>query len=466
MTNFTQGSVDYFKGFWECLVNVGITEQVKPDDRRYLRFANVVSVLTALAIVAYIPGSFVEKNYVLAVVQFVDLLSVLSVLWLNHLGYHRIARQAYMVVVNVFVLINACVIGYESGVHDFFYFTYVLPFLLFRVKDYKNIIAGIVISIIAFNIYNQVYPYFTGYNLSIADQMKVHNINVWMKFVLFGVAIYILALYNHTAESELALTNDKLEAKANELLRSNQDLEQFAYIVSHDLKAPVRNISSFMKLLATKYGPTLPPDGREFVELSKTSSERLARQIDDLLSYCRVGRNLPPVSTVDLNEMLRTINMELGEKIRESNAEIIFEKDLPSLVGVHASMIHHVFQNLVANAIKFNTSGCPEVKIDWVEQEDDFRFSIADNGIGIEKGFESKLFQMFKRLHTQDKFDGTGIGLAVCKKIVNFYNGEIWYESQAGNGTTFYFTLPRHLVGPVVSKASKMPQPAAISKAA
>jgi len=456
MNHFTQGILNYFKGFWTCLVNVGVTDQISKDEVRYIRFANVVSTLTALAIVAYIPSSIIEKNYVLAGVQLVDLLSVLSVLLLNYLGYHRIARQVYLVVVNVFVLINACVIGFESRVHDFFYFTYVLPFLLFPVKDYKNIAAGIILAVLAFNSYQHIHPYFTSYNLSIADQMAICNINVWMKFVLFGIAIYILAFYNHTASLELEVSNQKLEDQAVELKRSNQDLEQFAYIVSHDLKAPVRNIGSFMKLLSTKYSSILPPDAREFVEMSKTSSERLARQIDDSLSYCRVGRNLPPTSVVDLNEMVKTINMELGEKIRSANAEIIIETSLPSLKEVHSSMIHHVFQNLVANGIKFNTNACPEIRIVWKEEQEFVKFSVADNGIGIEKGFASKLFQMFKRLHTQDKFEGTGIGLAICKKIVNFYNGEIWYESVTGQGTTFHFTLPKIIVGPAISKAPEL----------
>ena len=467
MENFTQGAIAHFKSFWSCLINIGVTEDVPAEEWRYVRFANVVAALTAVAIISYIPFSLIQKNYVLAALQLVDLVCVLSVLWMNYTGKHSIARQTYLVVVNVFVLLNACVIGFESRVHDFFYFTYVLPFLLFRVKDYKNIIAGVFIAILSYNIFQNIHPYFTSYNLSLADQMNVYNINVWMKFALFGVAIYILAYYNHVSETELAITNEKLEGQAIDLTRSNHDLEQFAYIISHDLKAPVRNISSFMAMLSTRYTKVLPADALELTTMSKVCADRLARQIDDMLAYCRVDRNLSPAAVVDLNEMVNIITMELSAKTKGANVEIITARALPTLKDVHSSMLHNVFQNLVANGIKFNENANREVKIGFTEEADVIRFSIEDNGIGIAPGFESKIFQLFKRLHTQEKFEGTGIGLAICKKVINFYGGEVWYESEPGKGTTFYFTLPKQLVGTPVAKVSEMSQqPTLIYKAA
>ena len=186
--------------------------------------------------------------------------------------------------------------------------------------------------------------------------------------------------------------------------------------------------------------------------MAQISSDRLGHQIDDMLLYCRVNRNLPPAADVDLNEVVRTISMELSAKMSEANAEIIVEKGLPLLKDVHAGMIYHVMQNLVANGIKFNHNPSPEVRIDYKEEAGKVCFSVSDNGIGIPAGFESKLFQLFKRLHTQDQFEGTGVGLALCKKIITFYKGEIWYQSQQGTGTTFYFTLPAQLVGHAMPK--------------
>ena len=426
MDKFTQGFIAYCKEMWLGLINIGVTEDFSSDEKRYIKLTNVIAAVTALAIVSYIPSSLLDGNYVLAWLQTFNLVCVLSVLWLNHSGYQRIARQTYLLTVNAFVLISACSIGYESRVHDLFYFTFVLPFLLFSVKDYKNIIAGVFAAVISFDAFQHIYPLFASYNLSLADQITVANINVGMKFILFGVSIYMLAYYKHTGETELAIANAKIAGQDAELKRYNHDLEQFAYIISHDLKAPVRNISSFMAMLSTRYTKVLPPDALELTTMSKTCAEKLAKQVDDMVSYCRVDRNLAPASTIDLNEMVKIIRMELSSKIKEANVDVIVARQLPTLKDVHANMLRDLFQNLIANGLKFNENSDREVKIDFTEEENFIRFSVTDNGIGIAKGFESKLFQMFKRLHTQDKFEGTGIGLAICKKIINFYGGEIW----------------------------------------
>lgn len=433
----------YLKNFWHCLTSVGATESKLSAEDKYIRFTNVVAVLTCFAVAIYIPHSIYTGCYKLALLQTVDTFFVLSVLWFNYKMYHKTARHIYMAVINSFVIINSCYIGHESRVHDFFYITYVVPFLLFNVRDYKHIIAGVLSAIIAFNIYNHIYPFFTQHNLPMQMQLSISEINVWMKFVLFGIAIYILAYYNFYSETQLAQTNQKLIKQSEELKRSNQDLEQFAYIISHDLKAPVRNISGFMSLLLRKTKDIASEDTRELMQLSKTSAERLSKQIDDLLSYCKTGRDLPPASAIDTNRMIHTIQLELGQKIAEKNAEVRLARPLPVIANAHESMVHHVFQNLIANGIKFNTSTNPLVLIDYTEQNDTYTFAVKDNGIGLDPAFASSVFQMFKRLHSDAEFEGTGIGLAVCKKIVNFYNGDIWLESQPGKGTTFFFTLKK-----------------------
>jgi signal transduction histidine kinase len=417
-------------------------------------------------VLLYIPFSVAQGNYMLALLQFIDTLFVVSVLWLNNRGYYTAARLAYMGVINSFVLINSCIIGYESKVHEFFYISYMVPFLLFRVKQYRAIATGVVMAVVFFYVYQYIYPFFTAYNLSVADQLVIFHINTWMKFILFGMAVYILAQYNYANEQELEALNMKLQEQTENLKRSNKDLEQFAYIVSHDLKAPVRNISSFMNLLLTRFSAGFPEGARDFVQMSKTSSDRLAKQIDDFLCYCRVDRNLPPAAPVDLDEMLTTIKMELNTKAHERNATITVARQLPVLNQVHSSMIYHVFQNLVANGIKFNTGDKPEVVVDYAINDKQVVFEVRDNGIGIDKAYESKLFQMFKRLHTNDQFEGTGIGLAVCKKIVTFYGGSITFESTPGQGTSFFVSLPASLVGERPAKDIGISSPKAVLEAA
>ncbi|MCW3126093.1 MAG: response regulator receiver sensor signal transduction histidine kinase [Bacteroidetes bacterium] len=444
-----------FKAFWFCLTSVGVVDSISDYEKKYIRFTNVIAVLTAMAVVTYIPLSMFQGNYPLAILQVADAMFILAVLWLNHKNYHTLSRYTYLVVVNAFVFINSCFIGFESHVHDFFYITYIVPFLLFSVRDYKNIIFGVLIAIGFFYAYNHLYQFFTAYNLNLAAQHGIDAINLWMKFVLFGLAIYLLSYYNYITESKLAKSNQMLQAQAQELKRSNQDLEEFASVISHDLRAPVRSISSFMTLLKRRYADKLDGPAMEFIDMSQNSAERMSRQIEDMLSYSKVGRNLPMSVSVDVNATIRVIEVELGEKFRERNAKIIIAQELPKLRAVHQSMIHHIFQNLIANGIKFNNSAAPEVLISYTAEQDRYVFQIKDNGIGIGSQYKDKLFQMFKRLHKDAEFEGTGIGLAVCKKIVNFYGGEIWFESETGKGTSFFFSMPNRQSMAVIYNANR-----------
>lgn len=435
-------ALDPIRSFWACLTSVGASDDLAAHERKYVRFTNVVATLTALAVALYIPISIWQHQYLLAALQAVDTLFVLSVLWLNWRHYTNASRFTYIVVVNGFVYINSCFIGYESHVQDFFYISYIVPFLLFSARDYRNILAGVSIAIAFFFIYDHTYQYFTGYNLDGVTQLAIYNTNIWMKFILFGLAIYILSYYNFSTEAELADSNEKLMQQAAELQRSNKDLEEFGSIISHDLRAPVRGISSFMTLLKRRYESQLDATAIEFIDMAQGSAERMSRQIEDMLSYSKVARNLPPPATVDANAIVRIIQMELGEKFAERNARIVVSGELPRLREVHQTLIHHIFQNLIANGIKFNTAADPQVEISHKVEGDMFVFQIRDNGIGIDTQYSGKLFQMFKRLHTEEQFEGTGIGLAICKKIVSHYGGDIWFESQPGAGTSFFFSLP------------------------
>lgn len=430
------------KDFFGRILDIGITDTVDPGEVRYIRFTNLEALFALVGVALYVVYSFTAGYYLLGLVQGADVVLALLVFWLNYKLYHKAARMVYLLALNAIILFDASYIGNQSGIRDFFFISYTIPFLLFNVRDYKYIITSILFAVIAYNAYPFVYPYFTAYNFDTSIQQQISYINSYVIFTLFGGAVYVLAYYNYKTEQKLAESNKMLEEQALQLKRSNEDLEQFAYIISHDLKAPVRNIAGFMSLLKKQFGENSTPTTRELVDMSKQSAERLGRQIDDILSYCKLDRNLPPTGPVDLNQMVRTIKMELGEKIQEKNATIIVERELPVLDDVHSSMLHHVFQNLIANAIKFNT-GTPEVRINYTERNGEFTFSVADNGIGIPAAYKDKLFQMFRRLHTAEQFEGTGIGLAVCKKIVDFYKGEIWLESEANRGTTFFFTLQK-----------------------
>ena len=167
----------------------------------------------------------------------------------------------------------------------------------------------------------------------------------------------------------------------------------------------------------------------------------MERLIDDLLSYCRMGTNLSQPSQVNLNDTISTLKIELSDKLNATNGSIIVSKELPIMNKAHSTLMYHVFQNLITNGLKFNKSGKPEIDISWSETPEYYTFLVKDNGIGISKDYSKAIFQMFKRLHTENDYEGTGVGLSICKKIVEYYHGEIGFDSEIGKGTTFHFTI-------------------------
>jgi PAS domain S-box-containing protein len=238
-----------------------------------------------------------------------------------------------------------------------------------------------------------------------------------------------------------------LEAR-DDLARSNRELEQFAYVASHDLQEPLRMVASYTQLLAHRYGDKLDQDAREFIAYAVDGATRMKQLIEDLLAYSRMTSRARPDSVVDTSNSLALALRNLDAAIREAGAEVECSH-LPAVLA-DAGQLVQLFQNLVGNAIKFRTPDVPpRVQIEARRAPDDPRqwlFRVADNGIGIDPKYFARVFMVFQRLHTRQEYPGTGIGLALCRRIVERYKGRIWIESEPGKGTAFLFTLPE--VGP------------------
>jgi PAS domain S-box-containing protein len=230
--------------------------------------------------------------------------------------------------------------------------------------------------------------------------------------------------------------------KEAELRRANDDLQQFAYSASHDLQEPIRNVSVYSDILSRRYHSVLDAEGQQFLGFLKEGGRRLATLIDDLLSYTRAGVVESTVTSADSSAVLQRTLASLTEAIRESDATITH--DLLPEVYMAEAHLQQVFQNLVGNALKYRQENPPRIHISAVRQGAVCRFSVQDNGIGIDPQYKETIFGVFKRLHRDQKYNGTGIGLAICQRVVERYGGRIWVESETGSGSTFFFTVPEH----------------------
>lgn len=260
---------------------------------------------------------------------------------------------------------------------------------------------------------------------------------LWSRTLRRAVRSRTLELRKENAARKRAQT--QLARTIQELERSNQELEQFAYVASHDLQEPLRMVKSYLNLLSSRYRERLDPDARDFIAFAVDGAVRMQSMISDLLTYSRAGKADRPLEPTALDAPLDRALGNLKIAIEEGGAKIL-RQPLPTL-PVEAAQIQQLFQNLIGNALKFNRSETPQVEITASEKAEGWIFAVADNGIGIDPKEFDRLFVLFKRLHGRDQFSGTGIGLALCKKIVERHGGRIWIESAPGQGTTFFFSL-------------------------
>lgn len=257
------------------------------------------------------------------------------------------------------------------------------------------------------------------------------NTLLFLVYMVCLVNLYLKIVKEH--QSELEVLNEKFAL-------SNIELERFAYIASHDMKTPIRNIISFLNLTERRAKGELSPALLEYIGFASKSAKELNQLIEDILSYSKVTKAESEFETIDLNQTLDDVSKTLTDLEVYQNAKIEFER-LP-IIKAENSQMTQLFQNLIENGIKYNQSEAPQVKIKYKIDNQNHLITIEDNGIGIEEDYHKTIFEMFKRLNNKDQYEGTGIGLAICKKIVERYHGNIWVESESDSGSRFYLRFP------------------------
>lgn len=238
---------------------------------------------------------------------------------------------------------------------------------------------------------------------------------------------------------ELRQTRSELETTVEQLEASNERLEQFASAASHDLQEPLRMISNYLELVENRYDDQLDEDGREFIAYAVDGADRMQVMIQDLLQYSRIETRGDPLEAVDLELVVEKTLIDLQIRIEESDAEITVD-ELPCVEG-DESQLQQLFQNLLKNAIEYSGEDPPRIRVTAEQVSDRWKISVHDDGIGIDPQHQTQIFEIFDRLHSQEEHEGTGIGLALCKRIVERHNGQIWVDSEPNEGATFSFTL-------------------------
>jgi PAS domain S-box-containing protein len=284
-----------------------------------------------------------------------------------------------------------------------------------------------------------------GRDLDLAGRRKSgaeFPIEIGLSFVQAQEGVIALGFVSDTTERQRI--RDELAYTHAELLRSNTELEQFAQMASHDLQEPLRNITSYLQLLERRYQGKLDAEADELINCSMDGAARMKRLIEDLLKFSGVGTQPRKCQSVPADLVVRDAVNGLHEAIQARSAEVTWDHPLPT-IAADPTLLVQVFQNLIGNGIKFQNNGRPRVHICATEKESESVFSVRDNGIGIAPQDSGRIFQIFQRLHTADEYPGTGIGLAIARRIVERHGGRIWVESKPGEGATFSFSIPRQL---------------------
>ena len=248
-----------------------------------------------------------------------------------------------------------------------------------------------------------------------------------------------------TGLAEIIQITKELAEKNQELNTANKQLENFAYTVSHDLQEPLRSINLFTQLLEQEYSEKLDEQAKEYMSYIMGSAIRMQTLIRDVLDYSRLGKEQQTYFDIDLNQLIKTVLIDLQGIIQETETEVVIG-DLPT-VAVNPTEICQLLSNLISNAIKFKGEQKPRIEIESQLQGDYWLFTVRDNGIGIEPQYQERVFEAFKRLHSQEQYSGSGVGLAICQKVIENHQGYIGVKSKLGEGSTFYFTLPKNTVG-------------------
>jgi len=339
-------------------------------------------------------------------------------------------------------IVNISNTGMIYSYNNKWFFVILMFILVVRPKYIKYFLLVILVSQIYFYLGSGTNLVCDSYNSTRIEEL-IDNL---VFYVLGFLVLNMLYSFLNSKNKRLDKSKELLTSRTEQLIQSNQELEKFAYIASHDLKSPLRNIISFTMLLEKELRSNTTEKQKEYLEFIKSGAQKLDTLVDDVLNFSKVsGNRIEHVGFVDCNKIVNDIKELLNESLNRKNASVIVENRLPKIKG-QRTMILILFKNLIENAIKYNEAPAPQIRISYEPGIVSSEIKFTDNGIGIEHKFHHTIFDMFSRLHAESKYEGTGLGLSLCKKIVDNLDGDIALDSQPEEGTTFTVILDNKIL--------------------
>lgn len=435
------------KNHWNNWLNTGIIASLSEQEHRKIQFLNelngVAIILTIITISVYI---FLQQ-WLLLTFSLTAMAIFLTTYWLNKNRYYAIARVFFIFSLVLYLTVSSIAVG-KTYEFDYTILAIIgLPIFLFDDRKYHFLFA--LAALLSLGVCEIGYEWIEPVEVT----MDIPHISFFTKmFILIGVFFSMsdvktnILFYQKKSDLLIATIqekNEELEKTYQQISQQNQELRQFAYVVAHDLKEPLRMISSYTQLLQRRLKHQLNENTTDLMAYVIKGVHRMRQLLTDLLAYATLDREEQRQEKVDLNKIIQDILQNLKVAISESHAVITHPK-LPTITANPTQMIQ-LFQNLLSNSIKFRGTKEPKITISVEEKPQYFLFAIKDNGIGIAPEYQEKIFGVFQRLHTRTQYEGTGIGLAICQKIVHNQGGKIWLESKEGEGTTFFITFPKSI---------------------
>lgn len=416
-------------------------------------FAETIIYLMPLSLISIFPGIYVALSEGLLLLVVADLIAIAGLLTIAFTGFFSIETRKLLFILIIYTVAIALLYYLGSYGPGLLFLLAVSVFTVLITTTRKGAATVVINTGICL-----LMGLFIYYEFGNSPLLQYHTVQSWVAVssnLIFLSALAVLlipTLFNglQTTLNEQEELRHQLENNKEDLQRSmallsekNKELESFAAVASHDMKEPLRMIRSFMQLLQTKYGSQLDEKANRYIHFAIDGANRMTNFIDELLEYSRIGKLYSEKETLDMDKVAHEITLYYETAIEEKNAGITVDS-LPEIYAVPVSM-RILMQNLVGNALKYTSEDQPpKIHINGKELDDAWEISVSDNGIGIEDKYYEQIFLLFKRLHSNEEYSGSGMGLATCKKIVEQHGGKIWVESEAGNGSVFSFTIPKN----------------------